>query len=96
MVEMLESGGRASVKTVLLLLFLLVLFLAGTVCLFFPRLVQRTASKAVATGATSNIPMLKAYVRSGKYLVNVRVVGVGAYVMFAGLLFAILRSRPWR
>ena len=79
-------------KLLLLAVFLLLLFIVGTGCLFFPRNVQALAVKAIEIGPTSRIRPLRAFVQSEQYLLNLRLVGLGAYSMFALLAISVYRN----
>lgn len=79
-------------KLLLFIMFLLVLLTIGTSCAFFPRNVQTLASKVITIGPTSKSRLLLTFVQSDSYIVNVRVVGVGALLMFSLLVFAFYSS----
>jgi hypothetical protein len=79
-------------ETRLLIVFLLVLLAVGTFCLFFPRNVQALAVKAIESGPTSRIRALRAFVQSASYLVNLRVVGIGAYAICLLLMLAVFKA----
>jgi hypothetical protein len=80
----LRSGG--------VLVFILILALIGTACLFFAARVQQLAIRSVARGPTSRIPALGAFVRSARYLVTVRAVGIMTILSAGFLLWALFKS----
>lgn len=72
--------------------FLLVLLTAGSYFLFFPQNVQSLAMRMVDVGLTSNSQWLKAFVQSNSYIVNVRAVGVLAYIMAILVAYVIYKN----
>ncbi len=78
-------------KLFLLIAYLLVLLTAGTCCLFFPRNVQSLAVRMIGVGLTSKSQWLKDFVQSSSYIVNVRAVGVLAYIMVVLVAFVIYK-----
>ncbi len=80
-------------KTIALMAFVVMLLVAGAIFLLFPHQIQRLAIKYADQGLTSRIIPLKNFVGSPVYLVNVRIVGLGAILMGLFLLWASTRSR---
>ncbi len=66
------------------LVFVVVLFLMGIVCLFFPKSVQSFATR------TAFLSTVKDFVRSGQYVWMVRSVGIVAFVMGLMVLWGTL------
>ena len=79
-------------KTALLVAYVLFLVGFGTYCLFLPGSVQARAIRAVDTGLTARIPMLRRHVASKGYLISVRIVGIVAYVMAIVLAVGFYRA----
>ena len=73
----------------LLILFVLAMLALGTVCTFFPQSVQSIAERAVEVGPVPGV--VKAFVRSNRYLWNVRTVGILAFIAALLLLIAGFR-----
>jgi len=73
----------------LLILFVLAMLALGTVCTFFPQSVQSIAERAVEAGPVPGV--VKAFVRSNRYLWNVRTVGILAFIAALLLLIAGFR-----
>ncbi len=76
-------------KLLLSILCLLLLLAMGSYCLFLPRRVQSLATRMVSTGVTSKSRWLKAFVQSNSYIINVRFVGVLAYITFLLVAFSL-------
>ena len=72
--------------------FVIALYGLSSVCLAFPRSVQRWARSAAATGVTARWAFLANFIESRQYLWNVRAVGAIALLMAALLTFAALRG----
>ena len=70
--------------------FLLLLFSLGVACVFFPKVIQSAAVRAVDTGITSRSHALTAFVESSTYLIVVRIVGLIALLAAVFLTFASL------
>lgn len=79
-------------KTIGLLLFILLLFLLGIVCLIFPEKIQASAINNVNQGLTAHSDMLKNSVKSASYLINVRVVGALALICSLFLMWAFIKN----
>jgi hypothetical protein len=69
-----------------------VLFLAtiGIGCLFFSKSIQIYAIKVSQLGIYSRIPGARAYIRSDKYLLSLKFIGILAIVMAAFMTYASL------
>ena len=81
-----------TVKLFLLISYMLFLIFIGSYCIFFPKNVQSFAIKAIEYGVTAKSPILKTYIQSDKYLINVRFIGVVAYIMFGLLAFMLYKE----
>lgn len=79
-------------KTVSLVAFILFLFLVGAVCIAFTAKIQSYAERRVGIGNATADATLKRFVQSKAYLVNVRLVGVGAWLMAALLAFGLWKG----
>ena len=80
-------------KTAILLLFVVLLLTFGSYCLFFARNVQSYALRMIPAAPSFRSRWLKPFIESGSYLVNVRSVGVIAYIMATLLLLVIFRAK---
>ena len=65
------------------------LLLVGLLLLTFPRAIQRVALRSIAQGPTAQWKWLERFIASNAYIWNVRIVGLGAIVMGAFLLWAL-------
>ncbi len=75
----------------LLLVFAAAMAALGFGGLLFPQTVQRLAERAVAMGPTPE--SLRAFVRSGAYVWNIRLVAILALGVAALLVFVSVRGR---
>jgi hypothetical protein len=80
-------------KLLLMIVFLVVLLVLGSWCLFYPRVIQAAAARAVQQGLTSRLTFLRNYIESPQYLYVVMTVGIGSYLMVALLCLALYRAR---
>lgn len=75
-----------------LIVFMIVLFLIGILCLFFPAEVQSIAIKSVTYGSLTRNSYIESFIRSNRYIIVVRAVGFLAIIMFVLLAWVSLRS----
>lgn len=80
-------------KLILLTMFLFVLLGVGVLCLFFPYQIRLIAIRIFEIGPTSKIDMIKGFLQSSGYLMNIRCVGVGALAMFSLLILFLFFSK---
>jgi len=78
--------------SVVLIIFVLVLFAVALACLFFASTVQSLAVRAVQMGVTSQSQTLVTFVASKQYLFAVRAVGVLALATALFLSVASIKS----
>ena len=79
-------------KTLILLLFITILPICGTVCLFFPRRIQEWAIQCANKGWTPKIELFNKFIYSKFYLFNVRFSGVVAFLMYILIIWGLLRT----
>lgn len=79
-------------KLILLTVFLFILLGVGVLCLFFPYQIRLMAIRIFEIGPTSKIDIIKEFLQSSSYLMNIRCVGVGALAMFSLLILFFLVS----
>jgi hypothetical protein len=72
--------------------FILILFAISITCLLFPRTVRSYVIKVVDMGLTSRIEASREYVASDRYLIHLRVIGLGALVMALFSVFVEFRN----
>lgn len=75
-----------------LMFFMLVTLSIGTVCILFPHWVQLWAKRSAGMGITGKIPALQRFVSSRAYLFHVRVIGIGALLMFVVVALTAIKS----
>jgi hypothetical protein len=80
-------------KSIILIIFLLFLFLFGIICLLYPDKIQSIAVKAVRQGNLMQNGLLEIYVKSKSYLFVVRSVGFCAICMSVFLVLAVIFSK---
>jgi len=71
------------VKNLVLIILAISLALLGTICLFFPKRLQRLDARDAETGLRAKFPSVKRYVLSNEYLVSTRIGGVICYIIAA-------------
>jgi hypothetical protein len=79
-------------KTILLVAFVIVLFVLGIACLFYPSKIQEIAVKSVNYGILTENSPIKAFVQSSNYLIVVRAVGIIATLCFCFLTWVLFRN----
>lgn len=62
-------------------------------CLCYPRTVQSFAIKSTESGITSRSECLQRFIRSDKYILNVRMVGAIALIMATCLIVSAFRGK---
>ena len=80
-------------KTVGLIIFIIILFFLGMVCLVYPEKVQEIAIRSVSHGYLTENSPLKSFVRSNRYLIIVRSVGFIAILCFCFLSLVFFRNK---
>jgi hypothetical protein len=90
---------EATTKTVLMIVYMLLLWTIGSYCVFRPRNVQAFSLKAHEKGHTPSGAYFRKYLQSNGYVFSIRCVGLGAYLMAGLLAVALFRSwgfwLPW-
>jgi hypothetical protein len=76
---------------ILLWSFVVLLAALAVLCLFYPRIVQSYALRAVQTGITARSSGLRSFVSSNQYLYVVRTVGAIGLVMALFVVVGALR-----
>jgi hypothetical protein len=78
---------------VLAILFAAAVAILGLACCFWSKNLQAVAARALDIAAVPEPARLRTYVRSGTYLVHLRLVGAVCIAMSALLLYAVSKAR---
>lgn len=79
------------IRTIGLVAFMVTLLSLGVACLLFSHGLQRLAVKLVEQGLTPQIEPLNKFMRSSRYIVSIKVVGMIAILMFVVILWGSIR-----
>jgi len=77
------------VKRAGMIMYILALLAFGTYCLMRPEKLRDSAIKSTSRGLTGKIRPLAEYLRSDAYLRDVRMIGLGCYLMAIALVYAL-------
>lgn len=84
-----RTDEGSCVKQYLATGFMLILLFGGTICLFRPREVQSIAQRIIPRGPTRRSEVLRTFIQSRAYTINLRAVGLLAYLIAVILLYAL-------